>query len=145
MRRVLIESPLKDDYVANRAYAKRCVRDSLSRGEAPYASHLFFDQSGILDDTAPEERELGIRAGLAWGEAAELTAVYTDRGISGGMVRGIHAANLCRRPVEYREIGETFGVTSDDYYFCGRCDAMFGPENGRDLLSQHLDEGGCGK
>ena len=107
MKRTVIESPLKGkdcDYDSNRAYAKLCVRDSLKRGESPYASHLFFDQPGILDDTDTADRELGIEAGLAWGEAAELVAVYTDRGISDGMRFGVDRHEKNGIPVEYRTL-----------------------------------------
>jgi len=108
MKRVVIESPLNaptpEGFEANRQYARACARDCLHRGESPYASHLFFDQPGILDDTKPEERELGIKAGFAWGEAAELVAVYVDRGISGGMQRGIARAKDAKQPVEYRSL-----------------------------------------
>lgn len=67
---VVIESPYTGDVEGNVAYAKRCVMDCLKRGEAPYASHLFFTQPGILDDLKPEERMRGILAGLAWAVAA---------------------------------------------------------------------------
>jgi hypothetical protein len=108
MKLVVIESPLaaptEEGRQANRDYAKLCMRDCLARGEAPYASHLLFDQPGILDDTIPSERELGIVAGLEWGFMADLTAVYEDRGISPGMERGIQYAKDHGRPIEYRRI-----------------------------------------
>lgn len=89
---------------ANVAYAKACMLDSLHRGEAPYASHLLLAQPGILNDTVPAERALGIAAGLAWGAKADLTAVYTDRGISGGMKLGIERAIAEGRPVVCRSL-----------------------------------------
>jgi len=92
MRLVIIESPYAGDVEANLAYARRCIRDSLARGEAPIASHLLYTQPGILDDGDPEERQMGLEAGHAWYEAAELCAVYEDRGISHGMQDGIIAA-----------------------------------------------------
>lgn len=101
-RRVVIESPYAGDVEANVAYARRCVLDSLRRGEAPFASHLLYTQPGILDDLVAEERTLGIDAGLAWGAAAELVAVYIDRGVSPGMIKGVIAhreagrAMICR-------------------------------------------------
>lgn len=100
MKLVIVESPLAGDYEANRAYARACVYDSLMRGEAPLASHLLYTQ--MLDDKIPAERTLGIEAGLAWGRKADLTAVYTDRGISSGMQLGIDRAKAEGRPVEYR-------------------------------------------
>jgi hypothetical protein len=104
MRLVILESPYAGDVEANEAYARLCVRDSLSRGEAPIASHLLYTQPGILDDTNPKERQWGIDAGLAWGIVADATVVYTDIGMSTGMKHGISDAELSLRPVEYRSI-----------------------------------------
>ena len=104
MRLVILESPFAGDEQANIDYARLCVRNSLMRGEAPIASHLLYTQPTILDDSVPEERRMGIAAGLAWAVAADATIVYTDRGVSEGMLRGIHDAQLSLRPVEYRSI-----------------------------------------
>lgn len=104
MRRVILESPYAGDVAANEAYARRALRDSLLRGEAPLASHLLYTQPGVLDDGLPDERKLGIEAGLAWGGLAEATVVYADRGISRGMTYGIDRALREGRPVEYRNL-----------------------------------------
>ena len=104
MKRVLIESPFAGDVESNIAYARRCVLDCVKRGEAPYASHLFFTQPGILDDEKAEERALGIEAGLAWGAAAERVVVYVERGISAGMRYGIARAKGRGQSVEIRAI-----------------------------------------
>jgi hypothetical protein len=107
MRRVIVESPYAGEVEANVAYARAAVLDCLRRGEAPYASHLFFPQ--VLDDLSPDERALGIEAGLAWGAAAEATVVYVDRGISGGMKLGIERAHDEGRLVEYRRLAANRG------------------------------------
>lgn len=104
MRLVIIESPFAGDVEKNVEYARKCVRDSVLRGEAPIASHLLFTQPGILDDDIPEERALGINAGLAWRKVAEASVVYTDLGISKGMEYGIAAAKDQGVPVEFRSI-----------------------------------------
>jgi hypothetical protein len=110
MIRVLIESPFAgetdEETQKNINYARAAVVDCLKRGEAPYASHLFFTQPGVLDDTKPEERTLGIDAGLLWGAAAEKTVVYIDRGLSTGMKYGIEAASRCGRAIEFRNLSE---------------------------------------
>jgi len=106
MRRVIVESPYAGNVEANVEYARKCIRDSLMRNEAPIASHLLYTQPGILDDLVADERELGIAAGLAWGSVAEATVVYTDRGISRGMEYGIERARREGRPVEFRELGQ---------------------------------------
>jgi len=82
------------------------VADSLSRGEAPIASHLLYTQPGILDDNIPEERKKGIESGLAWQRVADLIAVYTDFGISSGMWEGIQKAKMNEIEIEYRMIHE---------------------------------------
>ena len=104
MKLVIIESPYAGDIERNVEYARRCVRHSLSLGEAPIASHLLYTQPGILRDEVPEERQWGIDAGLAWRRVAELSAVYIDLGITRGMEYGIAAAEAAGIPVEYRRI-----------------------------------------
>lgn len=105
MKLVIVESPFAGDVKRNILYARACVRDSLSRGEAPIASHLLYTQSGILNDNLPDERQWGIDAGLAWREVAQGSVVYTDLGMSKGMEYGIKAAEASGNPVEYRTLG----------------------------------------
>ena len=112
MNRVTIESPYAGDVAANVAYAKRCVLDCLRRGEAPYASHLFFTQPGLLDDLDPEQRRLGIEAGLVWQRSSNIVAVYVDRGISEGMRQGIAAAAARGAHIEVRALDRE--VTRED-------------------------------
>ena len=88
---VIIESPFKgrtpEEEAENIAYAKEAMRDSLYRGEAPFASHLLYPQ--MLDDANKHERRMGIEAGLRIGQLADRTVVYTDRGISPGMSKAL--------------------------------------------------------
>ena len=103
MRLVVIESPYAGDVDTNLLYMSACMADSLSRGEAPFASHGLY--TWALDDRVPEERDLGITAGYAWGVMADFIAVYTDLGISPGMERAIlhygrHNMRIKRRTVE---------------------------------------------
>lgn len=104
MRLTVIESPYAGDVDANITYARRALADSLARGEAPIASHLLYTQPGVLDDTVPAERTLGIEAGLAWGDKADVTALYVGRGISSGMLYGIQRAITIGRPIEVRSL-----------------------------------------
>lgn len=103
-RRVIVESPYAGDVEQNVAYARRCLRDCFLRGEAPFASHLLYTQPGVLSDADPAERAMGIEAGLLWGEFADATVVYMDRGLSPGMMKGVDAARSVGRPVEYRSL-----------------------------------------
>ena len=105
MRLVIIESPYAGDIETHVKYARRCVKDSLSRGEAPLASHLLYTQDGILDDSDPDERLLGIRAGLAWYGYADACVVYEDYGVTNGMMLGKLEALRFGLKIETRLIG----------------------------------------
>lgn len=101
---VVLESPFAGDENTNIDYARRCAHDCFVRGELPFASHLLYTQHGILNDKVPEERNLGIHAGLIWTLIADKTVVYEDYGISKGMEKGIAFAKKLGRSVEYRKI-----------------------------------------
>jgi len=105
MKLVILESPFAGDVEANIKYARKCVKDSLLRGESPIASHLLYTQEGILDDENPLERKMGIDAGLAWREVSHGSVVYADRGITSGMEYGIKRAEERGVSVEIRYIG----------------------------------------
>lgn len=114
MRLVILETPFKPvgntetertwDSVRKQDYARACMRDSLYRGEAPYASHLLYTQPFVLNDADVHERAMGIEAGLAWKRVAEATIVYTDLGISEGMQMGIDRAQEEGRSIEFRKL-----------------------------------------
>lgn len=92
-----VESWLEDRQRLHVNYARACLADCLSRGEAPLASHLLYTQPGVLDDTVPGERKKGIEASFVWRIFARATVVYTDFGISTGMQQGIdHACDVRR-------------------------------------------------
>lgn len=100
MKKTILESPFAGDteidIIRNQIYARYCMHDMIvNYNEAPYASHLLYTQPGVLDDNVPGERKLGMEAGFIWGECSEQVAVYIDRGISGGMMKGckIHIEN----------------------------------------------------
>lgn len=113
-KRVIIESPFaaakdeqgnilrSEDY--HRRYALACLKDSLKRGEAPLASHLLYTQ--VLNDEDPDERMVGIEAGLSWLPVANTTVVYQDFGISSGMQLGIDRAVSQGVVVVFRKLGK---------------------------------------
>lgn len=103
--RVIIESPYAGDVERNTRYLRACMRDSLLRGEAPFASHGLYTQEGVLDDTVVAEREHGIQAGFAWRKSAAKTVFYTDLGWSRGMQYGRHHAVSMSHEVEERQLG----------------------------------------
>ena len=104
MKKVIIESPYAGDVDRNLEYARRCLRDSLMRGESPIASHLLYTQDGILDDIIPEERSLGINAGLEWLSVADKHVFYTDYGFSSGMKYALEKSFESDIEVEFRKL-----------------------------------------
>lgn len=105
MRRVTIESPFAGDIEANLEYARACLRDSLERGEAPFASHLLYTQ--VLDDGDSVLRKRGMEAGFAYSAVADAIVVYVDRGVSPGMNEGIERARAFGVPVEFRSLRQS--------------------------------------
>ena len=103
MRLVILESPFEGGKPENLEYLRRCIADCVKRGESPYASHKMLP--GALDDLNPDEREQGIKAGFEWHRRADAQVVYTDRGITEGMRRGIEHAALVGLPTEFRTLG----------------------------------------
>jgi len=93
MTRVYVASPFRganrEETRQNIVYARLCMLDSLGRGESPYLSHLLITQ--VFAET-PELREVGLGAGDAWRDAAQIVAAYTDLGTTPGMNRALLAA-----------------------------------------------------
>jgi hypothetical protein len=96
-KRAIIESPFALDMLENVEYAAKVIAELLLvHNKAPIASHLLYTR--MLNDLNKEERDIGIKAGLAYGQHAEETIVCIDRGLSVGMVYGINNAIIDNRP-----------------------------------------------
>lgn len=102
MKRVIIESPYAGDVATNLAYLQECIRDSLRRGEAPFASHQMYTQA--LDDRDIDQRTLGITAGFAWRASADLVVFYEDLGWSPGMWAAHRICQEIEKPIATRRI-----------------------------------------
>ena len=117
MQPAIVESPFKTvtieladgttvtiDEAKNVEYAKACCLWALDQCYSPYASHLFFTQ--FLDDSIPEQRKLGIAAGITWGHLADVRLVVVDRGFTEGMIYGYEATHRGKsQPVKVIKLG----------------------------------------
>lgn len=111
--RTVIESPFgrrvdgtpctQVEILRNTRYVRRAIGDSLRRGEAPFGSHALYPL--VLDDATPSERRMGMEAGFAWGSVADQCVVYTDHGITEGMLEGIGKWNAMGMEIVHRSIG----------------------------------------
>ena len=99
---VIIESPYMGNVKSNVAYARRCMSDSLLRGESPFVSHLLYTQ--VLDDAIKKQRLMGMDRAFNWYKHADLMAVYIDKGISNGMKKGIAVAEKFGIKMVYRSL-----------------------------------------
>ena len=117
--KTIVESPFAGNVEKNLAFLRAIMRSCLLNGEAPYASHGLYTQPGVLDDTKPEERRLGMEAGFAWSEVAQKINVYSNYGLSDGMLKGIERHKSNGKIVEVKllegwEVTETRGIEHDD-------------------------------
>lgn len=105
---VIIESPYKGDVPRNLRYLRSCIRDCLSHGESPYASHRMLTDA--LDDGSPAERALGIEAGLAWRRALWLEEVDYGELLRGGTSSLVREDIRRVLPVFYIDLGWSTGM-----------------------------------
>lgn len=107
----------------NIMYLRECMRDSWSRGELPFASHLW--GPFFLNEHDPEQRKAGIEAGYQFWDfftmnedyqgastiydtvatlrrRRPLIAFYTDHGISSGMALALERTKTLNREYEIR-------------------------------------------
>jgi len=95
----IIESPFAAPSLSgltrNRLYLLDAMRDSIRRGEQPFASHAIYPQ--VLDDNDMFERSLGMELGFNMLFVADKVAVYNDLGISDGMNVGVQRAEMANR------------------------------------------------
>ena len=103
---MIVESPYSCNVEKNLKYARAAITNCIQRGEAPFASHLFYTQ--VLDNKSPQDRELGIWLGVNWMQVAHAVVIYTDLGISSGMERGIKEAKRIGLSIEYRSLGDNW-------------------------------------
>jgi hypothetical protein len=103
MNLVVIESPYAGDIPRNVAYAQRCLRDCIARGELPFASHLLYTQ--CLNDLEIKDRERGIELNLEMIARCDYVVVYGDLGLSPGMHLAIDHAEELGKPVHFRTLG----------------------------------------
>lgn len=106
---VVVETPFMGDVERNVRYTRACMRDCLvNHNEYPFASHLLYTQTGVLNDNNPEERKLGIEAGFGWAIFAKSSIFYTDLGMSNGMKGGVANAERAGREILYRQLGKNW-------------------------------------
>jgi hypothetical protein len=113
---VVVESPYAGSasrVVVHIEYARVAMRACLDNGEAPYASHLLYTRrvqgDSLLRDEDPWHRAIGLAAGAAWRDAADVAAFYVDLGFSRGMLAALEECQARGRRVEFRSVATLNG------------------------------------
>lgn len=102
---IYIASPYAGDIAGNTQFAIQCCQFAIQRVYTPVAPHLIYPQ--ILDDTIPEQRELGLTLGYHLLAACSEMWVCGER-ISDGMAKEIHHAERLGINIRYiRKIEES--------------------------------------
>ena len=92
MKTAYICSPYSGDVKRNKQYARELTARAIQLGYAPITPHLYITE--CLDDNDPEQRELGLNAGIALLSVCDIIIVGIKYGISDGMEREIFKAGF---------------------------------------------------
>ena len=106
---VAIESPWAglDAGTKAKRYLRNCIRDSLVRGEIPWASHAMLAWTEALYEMEEEQREEGMEVNKQMIQKVDLVAFYVDFGMSKGMERAWLWAGYMGKKREKRTIYAT--------------------------------------
>ena len=103
MKLIYVASPLSGNVEKNIKYAKEACRAVMDSGYAFFAPHLLYPS--VLDDTIPEERQLGMEMGLVMLEKCDELWAFGPR-ISEGMAAEMREAERLGIPVRRMELEE---------------------------------------
>jgi len=98
MKRVFICSPFAADPYRNVKNALMYCREAVLQGYAPYAPHAYLPQA--LDDTNPEERILGMVAGMSFLDTCDELWAFYDEAPSDGMQLELSAAGSLGKTIK---------------------------------------------
>jgi hypothetical protein len=104
---VVIESPWAGLGAGERAaeYLRNCIRDSLARGEIPWASHAMLAATRALYEEDEDQRIEGLEVNKMFIlHYASRVAFYTDHGLSPGMAMARRWAGMHGKIIEERKI-----------------------------------------
>jgi hypothetical protein len=86
-------------------YLRAALRDSLSHGELPWASHCTLAMTRALYEEDPDQRAEGLDVNCAFIQHyATAVIFYIDHGMSNGMKQARQWCGLYRKPFFFRKI-----------------------------------------
>ncbi|WP_304585016.1 DUF7768 domain-containing protein [Acutalibacter muris] len=111
MKKVYICAPLAGDVQGNLEKAKRYSEYALRCGAAPVTPHFY---ALCLDDSIPEEREIGMAAGMSLLWFCDEVWVFSDQTTEGmrAEIKLAHNLNIKVRIIKEHEIKKVIGDVS---------------------------------
>ena len=111
MKKVYICAPLAGDVQENIERAKRYSEYALRCGAAPVTPHFY---ALCLDDSIPEEREMGMAAGLSLLWFCDEVWVFGDQTTDGmrSEIKLAHNLNIRVKDIKEHEIKKVIGDVS---------------------------------
>ena len=111
MKKVYICAPLSGDVQGNLEKAKRYSEYALRCGAAPVTPHFY---ALCLDDNIPEEREMGMAAGLSLLWFCDEVWVFSDQPTEGmrDEIKLAHNLNIKVRIIKENKIKKIIGDVS---------------------------------
>lgn len=118
--RVFVLSRLRGDVERNKRIAEELCLAVCRAGGAPLAPHILYTR--FLDDSIPEERDMGIACGVAWLARSDLVLSWEVAGVSEGMQRELKVAmGMKKRIVRFPEEVEMREVETRMYRALREC------------------------
>lgn len=125
--RIFVCSPYRGNVRENVTTAQAIARYLVSKGDLPIVPHLYFPQ--FLDDSIPEQREMGIQFGLELMKDCDAVYVFGSN-ITEGMRKEIIHATSIGKTIKY------FDLQGNEYDF----DAINADEDAKELAKAWFTE-----
>lgn len=137
MKLIYMASPYAGDIEKNIEFAKKACLYITEQGHAFYAPHLLYP--AVLDESLPEQRQLGLDMGLTMLEKCDELWVCGDR-ISFGMQAEIDHAIQFGIPIHYVSTNQILGITKGAYaiWVKARTDSLLAGQSGFLCEDNHI-------
>lgn len=107
-------SPFRGDIKRNKEYARELTKAAITNGFAPITVHLYITE--VTDDNDPEERKIGMAAGMRILEHCKYILIGNRYGISEGMKAEITKAAIKGIIMLCEKDGKTYLMDSKEEY-----------------------------
>jgi hypothetical protein len=108
MKRAFVISPYAGDTKRNIAFANKAMHFCFASGYAPFAGHILYAASGLLDDRDLKDRDFGMQAAYAFLAVCDIAFCFMDLHVSTGMRVDLDAARRLKVKIDYVTVSGAF-------------------------------------